>query len=122
MKLFQFYKNSWSLFINYISSKFYLNKLSRKLENWQELEFSDFIKELNKAIKTNNKALLSEDKEAIPTLTKKDEFEWLELFEENKKKARNLQTQINQTEKEIDAMVYKLYGLTEEEIKIVEGS
>jgi len=44
------------------------------------------------------------------------------LFEENKKKARNLQTQINQTEKEIDAMVYKLYGLTEEEIKIVEGS
>ncbi|WP_299215817.1 hypothetical protein [uncultured Dokdonia sp.] len=44
------------------------------------------------------------------------------MFEENKKKARNLQTQINQTEKEIDAMVYKLYGLTEEEIKIVEGS
>ena len=56
----------------------------------------------------------------IPTLTKKDEFEWLDLFEENKQKAQDLQTQINQTDKEIDAMVYELYGLTEEEIKIVE--
>lgn len=37
-------------------------------------------------------------------------------------KVRNLQTQINQTDKEIDAMVYKLYGLTEGEIAIVENS
>jgi len=31
-----------------------------------------------------------------------------------------IQTQINQTDREIDQMVYELYGLTEEEIKIVE--
>ena len=30
--------------------------------------------------------------------------------------------QINQTDSEIDQMVYKLYGLTDEEIKIVEES
>ena len=54
-------------------------------------------------------------------LTKKDEFEWLELFEDKKKKAQELQTQNTQTEKEIDAMVYELYGLTEDEIKIVEN-
>ena len=30
------------------------------------------------------------------------------------------QNQINQTDKEIDNMVYKLYDLTEDEIKIVE--
>ena len=34
----------------------------------------------------------------------------------------NLQTQINQTDKEIDQMVYQLYELTEKEIKIVEES
>jgi hypothetical protein len=58
----------------------------------------------------------------VPELTKKDEFEWLDLFEENKEKAQTLQTQITQTDKEIDAMVYELYGLTEGEIKIVENS
>ena len=55
-------------------------------------------------------------------MTKKDEFEWMELFEENKKKAQELQTQIATTEKEIDKMVYDLYGLNEEEIAIVENS
>ncbi len=33
-----------------------------------------------------------------------------------------LKAQIDQTDKEIDAMVYELYGLTEEEIRIVEGN
>ncbi|VXB82365.1 Eco57I restriction-modification methylase domain-containing protein [Maribacter litoralis] len=120
----------------YISSNFQLEKLSKKLQNWHALNFTEFIKELNKAIKINNKLRekaaiidLGEKEgelqkftpfEVLPTLTKKDEFEWLDLFEENKQKAQDLQTQINQTEKEIDAMVYELYGLTEEEINIVE--
>ena len=73
---------------------------------------SDFIKELNKAIK----------KAGGTPLTKKDEFEWLELFEDNNKKAQELQTQITQTEKEIDNLVYDLYGLTLQERKIIEDS
>ncbi|MBU2947374.1 Eco57I restriction-modification methylase domain-containing protein [Zobellia uliginosa] len=122
-------------FVSYISFKFSLLKFSRKLENWHDLDFNNFIKELNKAIKaTNNQRakdavinLGEAGKETTPyevilPLSKKDEFEWIELFEENKKKAEELQAQINQTEKEIDAMVYELYGLTEEEIKIVENS
>jgi hypothetical protein len=32
-----------------------------------------------------------------------------------------LQRQIDTTDGEIDALVYQLYGLTEEEIRIVEG-
>ena len=32
-----------------------------------------------------------------------------------------LQRQIEATDKQIDQLVYQLYGLTEEEIKIVEG-
>ncbi len=32
-----------------------------------------------------------------------------------------LQSQIEATDRQIDALVYELYGQTEEEIKIVEG-
>ena len=46
----------------------------------------------------------------------------MELFEENKKKALELKAHIEKTDKEIDQMVYALYELTEEEIKIVEAS
>jgi hypothetical protein len=111
-----------SKFVKYVYHQFNNLIISRKLQNWHELDFGEFIKELNKAIKATNKERAKEGLEEIPVLTKKDEFEWLELFEENKLKAQELQTQINQTEKEIDAMVYELYGLTEEEIKIVENS
>ena len=106
------FQNLDSRFQNYIVSQFQIEKLSRKLENWHELDFADFIKELNKAIK----------KAGGTPLTKKDEFEWLELFEDNKKKAQELQTQITQTEKTIDTMVYDLYSLTQEEREIVENS
>lgn len=116
-------------FQTYLQQKFQLEKLSKKLQNWHELDFGDFIKELNKAIKANNKLKAKQLAEGvissaveISPLTKKNEFEWLDLFEENKQKAQALQTKINQTDAEIDAMVYELYGLTDEEIKIVENS
>jgi len=96
----------------YICSQYQLEKLSGKLSTWYELDFSDFIKELNKAIKAVKGTPLS----------KKDEFEWMELFEENKQKALALKAEIDRTDKKIDQMVYELYGLTEEEIGIVEGN
>lgn len=46
----------------------------------------------------------------------------MELFEENKKKALALKAEIDKTDKEIDQMVYELYGLTEEEIQIISGA
>jgi type II restriction/modification system DNA methylase subunit YeeA len=49
-------------------------------------------------------------------------FLQIDLFEENKQKANALQQEIAVTDKAIDAMVYKLYELSEEEIKIVEQS
>lgn len=109
-------------FQTFLSSQFQLEKLTKKLQNWHKLEFGDFIKELNKAIKVTNKERLKADQQEVPLLTKKDEFEWLDIFEENKQKAQGLQTQINQTDKQIDSMVYELYNLTEEEIQIVENS
>jgi len=47
-------------------------------------------------------------------------MEWMELFEEKKAEVVALQEEIDKTDREIDQMVYELYGLTEEEINIVE--
>lgn len=84
-----------------------LEKLSKKLENWYELPFADFVKELKK-----KKIVLSLGEEA----------EWEDYFLAEQEKAVAIESQINQTDKEIDAMVYKLYDLTDEEIAIVENS
>ncbi|TQD39412.1 Eco57I restriction-modification methylase domain-containing protein [Haloflavibacter putidus] len=109
-------------FQNYLLSQYPVEKLSKKLQNWHELDFGDFIKELNKAINKENRARRKNEQSEIPKLTKKNEFEWMELFEDNKKKAVELQTEINRIDNQIDQMVYELYGLTEEEIKIVENT
>ena len=45
----------------------------------------------------------------------------MQHFETEKAKANAIQEVINTTDKEIDQMVYTLYGLTKEEIEIVEG-
>jgi hypothetical protein len=88
-----------------MESKFTNLKLTKKLQNWHELEFKDFLKELQKAkVKLN----LSE------------EAEWMHYFSEQKQKAQTLKSEIDKTDREIDQMVYELYELTEEEIGIVE--
>ena len=85
--------------------KFDLEKLSTKLQEWYLLDFSDFIKEL-KRLKVK--------------LSLSQESEWEEYFLEEKSKAIAIDSEIKNTDKEIDSMVYKLYDLTDEEIKIIE--
>lgn len=109
-------------FQNYFKGTLQLNRLQRKLETWYNLDSVSFMKEINKSIKESNKLRVEKGITPSPELTKKDEFEWMELFEENKKKANDLQSRINTLEQQIDAMVYELYGLTEEEIAIIETS
>jgi hypothetical protein len=58
-------------FQNDLKQKFSLEKLSKKLQNWNELEFGDSIKELNKAIKTNNKKRSKASLQQVPLLTEK---------------------------------------------------
>ncbi|RTY77954.1 class I SAM-dependent DNA methyltransferase [Flavobacterium sp. LS1P28] len=98
--------------LKYLTSNFKITETSRKLQNWHELTFATFIIELNKAIKTRGQT----------PLTKKDEIEWMDLFEDYKKQAQTLKLQIESTDKEIDKMVYELYDLSEDEIGIVESS
>ena len=40
-------------FLSFITSKYSFSLVSGKLENWFNLSFADFIKELNKVIKTS---------------------------------------------------------------------
>ncbi|MCV6608620.1 MAG: N-6 DNA methylase [Campylobacterales bacterium] len=93
-------------FLKRLTSNFQLDKLSKKLENFEDLDFQEFTKELKK------KKI---------SLTLKDQDDWEEYFNDYKKEITDLKIQINTTDKEIDKMVYKLYGLTDEEIEIVEG-
>ena len=49
-------------------------------------------------------------------------MEWMEVFETKKEEVQKLKAEIDKTDSEIDQMVYELYGLTAEEIQIVENS
>ena len=103
-------------FISLFQSKFEINKLTNKLKAWHELNFGDFLKELEKARKKSAK----ENETEYSKLTLSEEAEWMQYFNEQKQKAEELKTEIEKTDKEIDQMVYELYGLTKEEINIVE--
>ena len=81
--------------------------LPKKLQEWYLLSYTDFIKELEK-----QKIKLSLSQKA----------EWEEYFNTEAKKVSAIKTQIDTTDKAIDAMVYELYGLSKEEIEIVEKS
>lgn len=67
------------------------------------------------------KGFLGELSKAKVKLSLSEEAEWMAYFTEQKAKALALQAYITRLDREIDALVYELYGLTEEEIKIVEG-
>ena len=89
-----------------------LEKLTTKLQKFEELEFDDFIKEYTKSKKIKFADKLEE---------RNFKNDWKALFENDKKEVLEIQNQINQTDKEIDQMVYKLFDLTENVIKIVEA-
>jgi len=54
-------------------------------------------------------------------LSLSEEAEWEGYFMQESQKAMELKSKIETTDQEIDRMVYQLYELTEEEIRIVEG-
>jgi len=94
-------------FLSRIIANLAVEKLTTKLTEFYNHDFKTFPDELKKK---------------KVTLTLKQQDEWEEYFNEHKEKILELQSQITQTDREIDQLVYQLYGLTEEEIKIVEES
>jgi type I restriction-modification system DNA methylase subunit len=95
------------IFLTLLQSDFNLEKPTTKIENWYNLTWSEFEKELNKL----KIILLSTQKE-----------DWFDRFNRLKTQALDLQNKISQTDKAINTMVYELYGLNEEEIALVENS
>lgn len=90
-----------------LQREFQLENLTKKLHHWYLLSYPDFIKELEK-----QKVKLALAQKA----------EWEDYFTTEAKIVLTLKTEIDRTDKAIDTMVYELYGLSEEEIKIVEKS
>jgi hypothetical protein len=91
--------------LQFLNSKFEGITINKKLQDWPSLSLGQFLKELEK-----QKIKLS-----LPA-----QAEWMQYFETEKSKANTIQQLIDKTDKEIDEMVYELYGLTEEERKVVE--
>lgn len=84
------------------------NKLSRKLEEWWTLDFAAFRDEVKRVFRAE-----------IPV---KERGEWESYLEKNAAQVRKLDAEIEQAEREIDAIVYRLFDLTPDEIALLETS
>ena len=93
-------------FLRRLQENLGVQKVTAALERFDEIDFKAFVAELKK-----QKISLS--------LAQQDE--WEDYFNQYKTDCNALSVQIASTDKEIDRMVYALYGLTKEETKIVEG-
>ena len=96
-----------SKFLKLLQSEFVIQKLNKKLENWYEFEWFEFEQELKK-------------KKIILLGVQKDD--WFDRFSRFKEDCQQLITQIENSEKILNTMVYKLYDLNVEEINTVENN
>jgi hypothetical protein len=83
-------------------------KLTGKLEHWHDLEFAAFRAEVKRAFHAD-----------VPV---KERGEWEAYLADNAAKVRSLSDQIAAAEREIDAIVYRLFDLTADEIALLEAS
>ena len=84
------------------------NKLSSKLQNFWTLDFAAFRAEVKRVFKTE-----------IPV---NDRDGWEKYLVEKSAEVIRLTAEIEAAEREIDAIVYKLFDLTPDEIKLLEVS
>lgn len=94
-----------SRFLHRLSENFEGVKISTALQTFDQLDFKAFVAELKK-----QKIKLS--------LAQQDE--WEDYFNQYRDDCQQLSEQIAHTDREIDQRVYQLYGLTEEEVKMVD--
>ncbi len=87
-------------------------KLKSKLSKWYEAGFN--LASVFEVLQKFNIIVPSKEQFAFS-------LEFNNTFTTKAKECQSLQTQITNLDKEIDQMVYHLYGLTEEEIGVVEG-
>lgn len=95
-------------FLDWLKIQYGLEKQSKKLETFYELNEEAFFVELKKKLPKENK-----------NLSPKQTGEIKQYFEDYRQKMLALKNEIEKTDSEIDEMVYELYGLTKEEIEII---
>ena len=83
-----------------------VTKVTAALERFDELDFKAFVAELKK-----QKVILS--------LAQQDE--WEDYFNQYKAECNALTAQITATDNEINQKVYELYGLDDDDVKVIEG-
>jgi hypothetical protein len=83
-------------------------KLSRKLENWWSLDFAAFRAEVKRVFNAE-----------IPV---KERADWEKYLAENAAEVKRLAAEIEAAEREIDAIVYRLFDLSPDEITLLEAS
>jgi hypothetical protein len=93
-----------SRFLRRLSDNMEGVKITTALQQFDQMDFAGFMKELKK------------QKITIPL---KQQNEWEDFFNDCVAECQELSAQIKATDEEIDQRVFDLYGLTEEERKIV---
>jgi hypothetical protein len=83
-------------------------RLSGKLENFWNLDFAAFRAEAKKVFKAD--------------LPVKDRDDWEKYLAEKSAEVFKITAELELAEREIDAIVYKLFDLTKDEIKLLEAS
>ena len=93
-------------FLNRVQTTLGVAKMTEKLNEFYKYDFNVFLSELKKQkIK----------------LSLRDQDEWEEYFNGYRQDCTRLLLEIEENDRQIDRLVYALYGLTEEEIAVVEG-
>jgi len=100
--------NKKAKFFNRIKRSFNLKNINRKIDLFYELEFNDFIKEIEKQSKKR--------------ISLKEQDDWEDYFKNYKKELLKLKDEIDKIDRQINEIVYKLYRLTKQEINVIENS
>jgi len=95
------------IFIELLEDNLGVDQKSNKLNSFYEYDFKVFIAELKK-------------KKINLSLT--DQVEWKEFFNKYKTEINSLQTEHILTDNNLNIIIYKIYNISEDEIKVVENS
>lgn len=94
-------------FLSILKNEFALSTVSTKLESWYTLDWNEFVGELSKR-KVQLKGVQKED--------------WFERFTRLKQDIIDIVSKADVIAKELDKLVYSMYGLSPAEITVVESA
>ena len=95
-------------FLNRVQTQINTDKISKTMSKFYELSFETFLSSINAA--------------STVKLNLKEQDDWEDYFESYKKDLIKLKTEIGKIDHDVNHLVYQLYGLSTEEIKIVEDN